>query len=72
MLIGRDSGSVLDALLVQNMIDTYIKTSVPINAPKQGGVGKQMQESEEEDKGVEEEAASMMVTREMEKRKQQT
>ena len=36
-------------ILVHNMIDTYIKTSVPMNALKHEGVGKQMQESWEED-----------------------
>ena len=78
VLIGSDIDPTLDTLLVQNMIDTYIKTSVPINALKYGGgggVGKQMQESGEEDKvvqekdvEVEEEVANMMVTREVEKK----
>ena len=75
VLIGRDVGPALDALLVQNMIHTYIKTSVSINAPKQEGVGKQMQVTGEEDKvvqekdvEVEEEVGNMMVTREMQKK----
>ena len=43
VLIGSVIGPALDALLVQNMIDTYIKILVPINAPKQEGIRKQMQ-----------------------------
>ena len=57
------------------MIGIYIKTSIPMNALKQEGVGKHMQEGGEEykvvrekDVEVEEEVANIMVTREMEKK----